>query len=148
MYTFEDYIAIIDKLRAPGGCPWDAAQTHDSLKEDMVDETCEALAAIDVYYRTGDASNLCEELGDVLLLVMMQSRIAEEEGLFSIRDVVNQACEKMIRRHPHVFGDGTEVPDWKTIKEEEKKMIPPHVEKAKKEALEEVKKAAIAQLLR
>lgn len=135
-YSFEDYIEIIKKLRAPDGCPWDRAQTHESLKPCMINETAEALAAIEVLQKTGDAGNLCEELGDMLLQVVLQSQIAADEGLFDIGDVVRAASEKMIRRHPHVFTENKELPDWETIKQAEKAQIPTAVEAAKREALQ------------
>ena len=105
-YGFEDFCQIVSALRKKeGGCPWDLAQTHESLKPYMVSETAEALAAIDLYEQTKDASNLCEELGDMFFQVVMQSQIAAEEGLFTIDDVLQNVSEKMIRRHPHVFGE-------------------------------------------
>ncbi len=99
-YTFEELKEIIARLRAEDGCPWDRAQTHESLKPCLTDEADEVLQAID----RGDMDNLCEELGDVLLQVMLHSRIAEEEGAFTVDDVISYLCRKMIRRHPHVFG--------------------------------------------
>lgn len=102
--TFDDYRGIIRALRDPEkGCPWDKAQTHESLKPCMIHEMTEAVAAVNLLSDTGDADNLSEELGDVLLQVVLQSQIAEEEGLFSLDDVIQKAGEKMIRRHPHVF---------------------------------------------
>lgn len=102
--TFDDYRGIIRALRDPEkGCPWDKAQTHESLKPCMIHEMTEAVAAVNLLTDTGDADNLSEELGDVLLQVVLQSQIAEEEGLFSLDDVIQNAGEKMIRRHPHVF---------------------------------------------
>ena len=100
---FEAFRQVVAALRAEHGCPWDRAQTFDSLKPCMVNEMTEALAGIDLYEAHHDAENLCEELGDVLLQVMLLSQIAPEEGLFSIADVVRGVKEKMIRRHPHVF---------------------------------------------
>ncbi|MEY8354314.1 MazG family protein [Lachnospiraceae bacterium 54-53] len=101
MYTFEDLVNITNKLRSDHGCPWDREQTHESLKKCLEEESGEVLSAID----HKDMENLCEELGDVLFQVMLHSRIAMEHGDFTIHDVVNGICEKMIRRHPHVFGD-------------------------------------------
>ncbi len=135
-YCFEDYVEIIKKLRAPDGCPWDRAQTHESLKPCMINETAEALAAIEVWQKTGDSGNLCEELGDMLLQVVLQSQIAAEEGLFDITDVVQAACEKMLRRHPHVFSENKELPDWEAIKRAEKAHIPPEIEEVKRRALQ------------
>ena len=105
-YDFDDFCQITEMLRKKeGGCPWDLSQTHQSLKPYMLSETAEAVAAIDLYEQTKDASNLCEELGDMLFQVVIQSQIAAEEGLFTINDVVQSISEKMIRRHPHVFGE-------------------------------------------
>lgn len=123
-YDFNDFIEIIAALRAPGGCPWDISQTHESLKECLMEESDEVLQAID----SGDDANLCEELGDVLLQVVMHAQIASEEGRFDINDVIQGVSEKMVRRHPHVFGDVKVTSQeeslalWKKIKEEEKKI--------------------------
>ena len=129
--TFDDYRGIIRALRDPEkGCPWDKAQTHESLKPCMIHEMTEAVAAVTLLTDTGDADNLSEELGDVLLQVVLQSQIAEEEGLFSLDDVIQKAGEKMIRRHPHVFGDKkASSPEeslalWNEIKKQEKAKKP------------------------
>ena len=122
MHTFEELIEVTAKLRAPDGCPWDREQTHESLKKHLKEECQEVLDAID----SQDMENLCEELGDVLFQVMIHSQIAAENGDFTIADVVDGICEKMIRRHPWVFGDvklssvqeGKEL--WQKIKEQEK----------------------------
>ena len=126
-YDFDDFCQITEMLRKKeGGCPWDLSQTHQSLKPYMLSETAEAVAAIDLYEQTKDASNLCEELGDMLSQVVIQSQIAAEEGLFTINDVVQSISEKMIRRHPHVFGnEKVSSPEeslklWKEIKKNEK----------------------------
>lgn len=122
MYTFSDLIHIISELRSDHGCPWDREQTFDSLKQCLADETQEVFDAID----HKDMENLCEELGDVLLQVVMNSQIACEQGVFTIDDVVDGVCRKMIRRHPHVFGDvKAETPEerlnlWNEIKRQEK----------------------------
>lgn len=100
MYSFEDLVRITAELRSGHGCPWDLEQTHESLKPCLKEETEEVFAAIDHQ----DMENLCEELGDVLFQVLIHSRIAEENGAFTVDDVVNGICEKMVRRHPHVFG--------------------------------------------
>ena len=92
---------IIDKLRSPEGCPWDREQTHESLKKYLLEEAYELIDAIN----EGDIDHMIEELGDVLLQVMMHARIGEDEGYFSIDDVIQSICEKMVRRHPHVFGN-------------------------------------------
>ena len=101
MYTFQDLTDIIAKLRSEEGCPWDREQTYESLKKCLMDEAQEVLEAVD----NKDMDNLCEELGDVLLLVMLNSQIAREEGVFTIDNVIDGISRKMIRRHPHVFGD-------------------------------------------
>ncbi len=101
MYSFEDLTKIIAKLRSQEGCPWDREQTYESLKKCLAEETEEVYQAIDNH----DMENLCEELGDVLLLIMLNSQIAKEEEAFTIDDVIDGLCRKMIRRHPHVFGD-------------------------------------------
>ena len=101
MHTFEEFIEVVAKLRSEEGCPWDREQTHESLKKCLADESQEVFDAID----NGDMENLCEELGDVLLQVVMHSQIAAEHGVFTIDHVIDGVCEKMIRRHPHVFGD-------------------------------------------
>ena len=121
-YSFEDFVDIIRTLREPGGCPWDRAQTHESLKKHMVEEANEVLDAID----DGDSAHICEELGDVLLQIVLHAQIASEEGAFSIDDVIQCVAEKMVRRHPHVFGniDVTSVDEgldlWEEIKKREK----------------------------
>lgn len=125
-YTYEDFVEIIRKLRSEDGCPWDREQTHMSLRPCIMEEAAEAAAAIRIYDRTGSCENLREELGDVLLQVVMHSCIAEEEGLFTLDDVVSEVAEKMVRRHPHVFGDGSAetsgqvVQNWEEIKKQEK----------------------------
>lgn len=125
-YTYEDFVEIIKKLRSENGCPWDREQTHMSLRPCMMEEAAEVAAAIRIYDRTGSYENLREELGDVLLQVVMHACIAEEEGLFTLEDVVSEVAEKMVRRHPHVFGDvtaetsGQVLQNWEEIKKQEK----------------------------
>ncbi|MFI6026092.1 MazG family protein [Amycolatopsis magusensis] len=119
-------VAVMDKLRSPGGCPWDAAQTHDSLRQYLVEETYELLEAIE----DGDRAALREELGDVLLQVLFHARVAAEDGQdpFDIEDVAGELVAKLIGRHPHVFG-GDEVIDtaehqqvrWEELKQTEKR---------------------------
>lgn len=134
-YTYEDFLKIIACLRAPGGCPWDIKQTHESLRECLLEESGEVIEAID----NKDDENLCEELGDVLLQVVLLSRIAQEEGLFTIEDVIEGIARKMVRRHPHVFGSqtasGEEVPgQWEEIKKAEKAGRPLEWEQLEKKA--------------
>lgn len=123
MYTFEDLKQIMKTLRAEDGCPWDRAQDRETLKKHLVEECAEVLEAID----SGDTENLCEELGDVLFQVMFHSEIEAERGNFTVDDVVNGICEKMIRRHPRIFGG--EIPEvedekdlWEAIKKQEREM--------------------------
>ncbi len=99
----ERAIAIMHRLRAPGGCPWDAQQTHESLIPNLIEECYECIDAI----REQDASHLCEELGDVLLQVLFHAELAQENAAegFGVQDVARGLCDKMVRRHPHVFGD-------------------------------------------
>ena len=101
IYGFEDLVAIMELLRAPGGCPWDREQTHKTIRNNLIEETYEAIEAID----TDDAALLREELGDVLLQVVFHSRISEEAGDFNVGDVIDEVCKKLIVRHPHVFAD-------------------------------------------
>ena len=125
-YTWEDFREIIAKLRAPEGCPWDRAQTQDSLKGCMLEEAYEAVEGMRILAETGQGDNLCEELGDVLMQVFLHSQIAEEEGLFTLEDVVDGISRKMIYRHPHVFGsvsaDTSEkvLKNWEELKKKEK----------------------------
>ncbi|MBQ4098401.1 MAG: nucleotide pyrophosphohydrolase [Clostridia bacterium] len=122
-HDIEELKEIVKILRSPVGCEWDRAQDFASMKKCLTDETQEVLDAID----KKDYNNLKEELGDVLLQVVMQSEIAEEEGLFNFNDVVQIVSEKLIRRHPHVFGDEPRptTPEeslklWRKVKEIEK----------------------------
>lgn len=116
-YDFEDLQMIMKALRAEDGCPWDRVQTHESIKKCLQDECQEVLDAID----NQDMENLKEELGDVLFQVVMHSEIAQEEGEFTINDVIDGICRKMIFRHPHVFGDANpEEVDWEELKKLEK----------------------------
>ncbi len=115
---FKALVELISRLRAPGGCPWDREQTHESLKPMMLEEAYEVVEAID----EGDDEELIGELGDLLLQVVFHSQIATEEDRFTIADVIERVSSKMIRRHPHVFGedkaeDSTEVlRNWEAIK--------------------------------
>ncbi len=103
---FQDFREIVAALRSDEGCPWDRSQTISSLKSCLLNETAEVLGAIQLYEKTKDGENLCEELGDLLLHIFLFSQIAEEEGLFNLDDVVQGISQKMLRRHPHVFGTG------------------------------------------
>ncbi len=100
-YDINDFLRLVTVLRSPGGCPWDRKQTHESIKKNFIEETYEAVEAIN----KADAEGLKEELGDVLLQVAMHSEIESEKGSFDFNDVVNDICKKLVVRHPHVFGD-------------------------------------------
>jgi tetrapyrrole methylase family protein / MazG family protein len=121
-YTFLDLVRIMDKLRGRGGCPWDAEQTHESLRRYLIEEGYEVLEAID----KGDIDALYDELGDVLLQVVFHAKIAQQCGEFDISDVTTAVCAKMISRHTHIFGKAVaETPDavienWDQIKRGEK----------------------------
>lgn len=125
-YSYDDFLEIIKTLRSENGCPWDREQTHMSLRPCMMEEAAEVMAGIRIYDQTGDFENLREELGDVLLQVVMHAQIADEEGLFTMADVVHEVAEKMVRRHPHVFGEvkvngsGQVLENWEEIKKKEK----------------------------
>ncbi len=121
-YGMDDLLKIMELLRAPGGCPWDRAQTHQSIRDNMLEEAYEAADAID----REDADNLKEELGDVLLQVVFHASMARQAGQFTFDDVVDGICKKLVYRHPHVFGSaeaaGPEgaLSAWDAQKREEK----------------------------
>ena len=121
--NLEKLIETIRILRSPEGCEWDRQQTHSSLRPNMLEEAYEAVDAIN----SGDIANLREELGDVLLQVLLHSQIANDNGEFNIEDVAKELNDKLIHRHPHVFGDtkvnSTDdiVKNWDLLKKEEKK---------------------------
>lgn len=121
-YTFEELIGIIKMLRSENGCPWDRVQTHQSIKGNLIEEAYEAVEALD----SGKKDAFADELGDVLLQVVFHAQIGESEGTFDITDVLNHVCNKMIRRHSHIFGsdsasDSAEVLDlWEKNKQAEK----------------------------
>ena len=122
MEEFKELVEVIARLRAKDGCQWDREQTHSTLRPNMIEEAYEAVDAID----DNDLKHLQEELGDVLLQVLLHSQIASEEGAFSIEDVSRELKEKLIHRHPHVFGNvkvnSTEdiLNNWDKLKAEEK----------------------------
>lgn len=121
-YTYKELLDIVAELRGEHGCPWDKAQTHESMIKCLQEESGEVIQAIE----NKDDENLCEELGDVLLQVLMHSQIAAEEQRFTIEDVVDMLAKKLVRRHPHVFGDGKALTpeeglaSWEAIKQKEK----------------------------
>ncbi len=100
-YDINDLLSIITALRAPDGCPWDMAQTHTSLKKNFIEETYEVIEAIN----QNSVAGLREELGDVLLQIVLHTEIEREQGNFNFDDICNELCQKLIIRHPHVFGD-------------------------------------------
>lgn len=124
-YSFGDLVNILEKLRAPDGCPWDRQQTFESLLPYLVEESCEYIDAA----QAKDIPHMCEELGDVLLQIVFHAQVAKEQNAFSIDDVVQEICEKMIRRHPHVFGEAKVdnaagvTRQWERIKASEKNNI-------------------------
>ncbi|MCX6992751.1 MAG: nucleoside triphosphate pyrophosphohydrolase [Kiritimatiellaeota bacterium] len=122
-YTFQNLLDIMAKMRGEGGCPWDREQTLESLKQYLIEECYEVIDAID----SGRADKHADELGDLLLQVVFQAQIRREQGLFAFEEVVDRICKKLIRRHPHVFGN-TQVSgspevlkNWEAIKAQEKK---------------------------
>ena len=121
--AFERLVEVMAQLRAPGGCPWDREQTHETLARHLLEETYEVLEAIDQH----DLDGLREELGDLVIQIVFHSNIAFEEGAFTIADVMDDLRAKLVRRHPHVFGDvevssADEVKaNWERIKRDEKK---------------------------
>lgn len=114
--------AIVSLLRSPEGCPWDREQTHESLRPGLLEEACETIDAI----TRADDANLREELGDLLLQIVFHTDLAQERGAFTLEDAARHVCEKLIRRHPHVFGEakasgtGEVLRQWEQIKREEK----------------------------
>src|SRR5256884_618544 len=124
--TFTDLVELMDKLRSPGGCPWDREQTYATLAPMLLEEAYEAFDALEEA-RLGRPDDLREELGDLLFQITFFARVAKERGEFTIDDVIEQVHEKMVRRHPHVFGDveagdSTEgLKKWEAIKAEEKR---------------------------
>jgi tetrapyrrole methylase family protein/MazG family protein len=123
MTSFAKLCDIVAQLRAPGGCPWDREQTHKSLLPALIEEAYEVAEAA----RAKNDAHFCEELGDLLLLVVMHAEIAREAGRFNIEQVLREVSEKLVRRHPHVFGAshardaGAVLKQWEAIKREEKK---------------------------
>jgi MazG family protein len=124
--SFQRLCEIVAKLRAPGGCPWDREQTHESLLPALIEEAYEVARAV----RANDTANFREELGDLLLLIVMHAEIASESGRFDTNGVLKDVTEKLIRRHPHVFGSsdardsGAVLKQWESIKRAEKKHKP------------------------
>ena len=122
--ALEKFIHVVEELRSDHGCPWDKAQTHESLRMQLIEEAYEAADAMLNYHSKGEIDNLREELGDILLQVVLHSVIAEEEHIFTLEEVVNEITEKMIHRHPHVFNRDNQCENtktWEELKAEEKK---------------------------
>ena len=121
-YTYEDFLEIMRLLRSPGGCPWDREQTHSSIRRNFLEETYEVLDAID----RDDPDGMCEELGDVLMQVAFHAQIETERGRFAMADVINGVAQKLVYRHPHVFGDVQAdtsqqvLANWEVLKRREK----------------------------
>jgi tetrapyrrole methylase family protein/MazG family protein len=121
--SFESFAEIVAHLRAPDGCPWDKEQTHESLRKHLLEESYEAITAID----SGDFADMREEFGDLLLQIVLQSQIANEASQFNVNEVVQGIYSKIVRRHPHVFGDLKLVDvdgvlaNWEKLKEQERK---------------------------
>ena len=119
---FATLVKIIARLRAPDGCPWDRKQTHASLRENLLAECYEVLEALD----EGDSNKLCDELGDLLMQIVLHAQIASEDGEFELGEVVSGINTKLIHRHPHIFGskkvrDAEEVShNWEVLKKEER----------------------------
>lgn len=120
--SFESFAEIVAHLRAPDGCPWDREQTHETLRKHLLEESYEAISAID----SGDFADMREEFGDLLLQIVLQSQIANEEGQFNVNQVVHGIHSKIVRRHPHVFGDlkldgvNGVLANWEKLKEKER----------------------------
>lgn len=120
---FEKLVAVQARLRAPNGCPWDREQTHSSLRTYLIEEAYEVLEALE----DGNDAKFAEEMGDLLLQIVFHSQIAREEGRFTIDDVIREIHDKMVRRHPHVFGDTSAkdsaevLKNWEQIKKEERR---------------------------
>ena len=125
-FELDPLVKVMSRLRSPDGCPWDIEQSHATLRRYIIEEVYEVLEAIDEQ----DPTHLCEELGDLLLQIVFHARMAEEAGDFSMQDVVDTVTEKLIRRHPHVFGDSSVqdaaevIVNWDAIKRREKKQKP------------------------
>lgn len=136
-YNFDDLIKIVRVLRAPGGCPWDMEQTHKSIRANFIEETYEAIEAID----TEDTELLKEELGDVMLQVAMHAEMENERGTFDINEVIDGVCQKLVVRHPHVFGNlsanntGEALSNWDAVKMQTKS------QKTQTEAMQSVSRA-------
>ncbi len=141
--SFDELVSVMARLRAPGGCPWDAEQTYQSLSQYLLEEAYETFDAIHAAGETGDTSHLVEELGDLLLQVVFHSTIAAERGDFTIDDVAAGVARKLVLRHPHVFGDAKleraqdVLDNWDELKANERKASG-KAEKTKESLLDDV----------
>jgi tetrapyrrole methylase family protein/MazG family protein len=141
--SFDELIAVMERLRAPGGCPWDAEQTYQSLSQYLLEEAYETFDAIHEATETSDTANLKEELGDLLLQVVFHSTIGKERGDFTIDEVAEGVAKKLVLRHPHVFGDANlaraqdVLDNWDKLKADER-AASGKVEKPRESILEEV----------
>jgi MazG family protein len=141
--NFDELISVMARLRAPGGCPWDAEQTYASLAQYLLEECYETFDAIQEADQTGDTTNLREELGDVLLQVVFHAAIGAEKGDFTVDEVVQGVIEKLVLRHPHVFGEAKlktandVLSNWDELKKAQQKASG-KVEKKKESILEDV----------
>ncbi len=136
-YDFQDLVAIMKILRGEGGCPWDREQTHQSIRQNFIEETYEVIEAID----TEDTELLKEELGDVLLQVVFHSEIAQEQGRFDIDDVADGICKKLIVRHPHVFSDVTADTSEKVLENWDKIKMQTKSQKSRTQAMRSVSRS-------
>lgn len=124
--NFDDLIELMHKLRSPDGCPWDREQTYATLAPMLLEEAYEAFEAVEAA-RDGQPKELCDELGDLLFQIVFYAQVAKEQGDFSINDVTNAIHEKMVRRHPHVFGDidaadtAAVLRNWEAMKQDERR---------------------------
>lgn len=133
-FTFEDFNDIIKTLRSENGCPWDREQTHDSIKNNLIEESYEAIEALD----SGDKDKFADELGDILLQVVFHSEIGRSEGTFTIRDVLNHVSNKMISRHSHIFGEDKAETSAEVLETWEKNKVKEKGLSSYTEALEDV----------
>ncbi|MGN0489187.1 MAG: nucleoside triphosphate pyrophosphohydrolase [Ruminococcus sp.] len=136
-YNFGDLVEIMKYLRAPDGCPWDRVQTHESIRNNLIEETYEVIEAID----NKDNKLMQEELGDLLLQVVFHAELAEEENFFNIDDVVNDICQKLVIRHPHVFGDVKAENSEEALKSWDDVKMSTKAQKKQSEAMDSVSKA-------
>src|SRR5580765_4669699 len=124
--TFNDLVNLMERLRSPNGCPWDREQTYATLAPMLLEEAYEAFEAVEAA-REGRPYELCDELGDLLFQIVFYAQVAQEHGDFAITDVTTAIHDKMVRRHPHVFGEteandtATVLRNWETMKQEERR---------------------------